>query len=418
MDECGQAKRIRHAVDTRLSGLQGDPWMAQRVLANAKGEVKVKKKLSVAFILIMVFILVAVGALAAVLLSMRDIVEEKAVPMATQDDSENYSVEDTNLLLQLAEENGIELSDTAKASIDKFLNSSEGYPKEEMLMALAKAEFGEDPSLWTLEQQKWFDDVCVAIGFVQEPEKAMPTAGENAKYAIIQKANEYIRKTYDTDAQLDDSSIYTVGVQYIDGKQDGTYNQTYWSIWYQPQTLEGSEFWVYLSDSGEILGCDYRLGVSEGCDFMTVYNRFRRLIGSTISTWSQRDLRAFRETLNHCAVSNEKMYLALMQVDYPEPSASAVTKTQAETTGAEAIGLDNYEVQSAVYIKTSSEEVWRICYYVVLSQTDYEYYAVDIDSMTGTVLSEEQQNDTPVYYGIVPEYVQKELKNVTEPSVG
>jgi len=66
MDDHNQVERIRHAVDTRLSGLEGDPWMMQRVLSNAKGETKVKKKLSVGFVLVMVLVLATVAALAAV----------------------------------------------------------------------------------------------------------------------------------------------------------------------------------------------------------------------------------------------------------------------------------------------------------------------------------------------------------------
>ena len=37
--------RLRHAIDTTLSGLAEDPWLAQRVLSKAKGEEKVKKKM-------------------------------------------------------------------------------------------------------------------------------------------------------------------------------------------------------------------------------------------------------------------------------------------------------------------------------------------------------------------------------------
>lgn len=54
--------RLRHAIDTTLSGLAEDPWLAQRVLSKAKGEEKVKKKLSIGFILAMVVVLAAVSA--------------------------------------------------------------------------------------------------------------------------------------------------------------------------------------------------------------------------------------------------------------------------------------------------------------------------------------------------------------------
>lgn len=48
---------VQHAVDTRLSGLTENPWMAQRVLAASKGEDKVKKKISVGLLFLIIAIL-------------------------------------------------------------------------------------------------------------------------------------------------------------------------------------------------------------------------------------------------------------------------------------------------------------------------------------------------------------------------
>ena len=57
---------VQHVFDVSLSGIQDDPWMAQRVLtaAHGKGEVKMKRKLSAGLILTMVLTLAAVTALA------------------------------------------------------------------------------------------------------------------------------------------------------------------------------------------------------------------------------------------------------------------------------------------------------------------------------------------------------------------
>ena len=41
---------IQVALDTTLSGLQDDPWLTRKVLDDAKGEVKVKKKISVGLV--------------------------------------------------------------------------------------------------------------------------------------------------------------------------------------------------------------------------------------------------------------------------------------------------------------------------------------------------------------------------------
>ena len=59
-----QAK-IQKAVNAALSGLQEDPWLARRVLANAKGEKNVKRKTYTAMVLSIVMVLAAMGTACA-----------------------------------------------------------------------------------------------------------------------------------------------------------------------------------------------------------------------------------------------------------------------------------------------------------------------------------------------------------------
>lgn len=56
--------QIHHAMDTRLSGMTGNPYLAQQILAGAKGGKKVKRKLSVGLVLALVLALASVTALA------------------------------------------------------------------------------------------------------------------------------------------------------------------------------------------------------------------------------------------------------------------------------------------------------------------------------------------------------------------
>lgn len=43
MTEQEMRRRMHQAMDARLSGLQEDPWLAQRVMNQPKGEKKVKR---------------------------------------------------------------------------------------------------------------------------------------------------------------------------------------------------------------------------------------------------------------------------------------------------------------------------------------------------------------------------------------
>lgn len=421
MDKRREKQMIQQAFETSLSGLRDDPWLAQRVMAQAKesgkAQVKGKRKLSVGLVVVIALLLATVTAVAVALLSMREIVEEQAVPIANQYEGDSYTVKDTNLLLQLAEENGIELSDHARNAIGKYMDAGEGYPKEEMLMALAKAEFGDDPGTWTLEQQNWFDDVCVAIGYIQEKEKALPDNAEERKAVILQKAEEYILATYNNQTDLSESR-YAIGVQYLDGKVDNAYPEMYWWVNYKPLALEDTEYSVYLTDEGKVWNCNISLGISEGVDYMTVYRRFRQWAKRPVQLWSQAELHAFREALDVCSPSRDKMYLALMKVNYPADTSSAIAQEEAQKIGATALNMSDYTVQSSLYVTAGSNAIWRICYFVTEPQHGGQYFSADIDGETGEVICTDQRKDTNLYYDLVPQSVYDEIEQMeTDPSM-
>lgn len=69
MNKRERHERIQDALNTTLSGLQDDPWLAQRVIAEMKGEKKMKRKISFGLVLALVLALAAVTALAVSLTS-------------------------------------------------------------------------------------------------------------------------------------------------------------------------------------------------------------------------------------------------------------------------------------------------------------------------------------------------------------
>lgn len=72
MTEQRERELIRRAVDQRFSGMQANPRLADRIIQIDRGEIKVKKKLSVGFVLVIVFSLLVVTALGALTLSWDD----------------------------------------------------------------------------------------------------------------------------------------------------------------------------------------------------------------------------------------------------------------------------------------------------------------------------------------------------------
>ena len=64
MTENREDERIKSALNRMMSGLEGNPYLARRVVAASKGEVKVKKKLSIVTVLTIALMLISVTALA------------------------------------------------------------------------------------------------------------------------------------------------------------------------------------------------------------------------------------------------------------------------------------------------------------------------------------------------------------------
>lgn len=332
MDEYREnVKKVQKALNQDAAFIQPNPYLAQRVInaANAerygKGRLGVRKKFSLSLVLVLVVMMLTVTAVAAVLLSMHQFVDEYAIPMANEYSGESYTIEDTNILLQLAEENGIVISEEGRVSIEKFLSNGEGYPKEEMLMQIAKAEFGGQPELWTIEQQKWFDDVCVAIGFVESNEKALPGEGDISEEEAYRFASQFIYQNYEKTYDLDNLSQFQRSAQFL--INDGIYEcEKYWRIEYKGVGLNSPSYCVFLSSNGEVLDVEITPGIQSGATYSDVVNRYRELYGWNPASWSQDILRSFRKDIDLCVASNTKAYLCIKKVYYPDLSDDMLSK--------------------------------------------------------------------------------------------
>ena len=380
----GKQNKLRRAMDNTLPGLEQNVWFEQKVLNRIHEQPPrrhgISKRAVMAF-LVAATLLLSATALAAVLLSGREVVDEYAVPMASETTGSSYTVEQTLELVALAEENGIVLSQNARISIDKMLAAGEGYYKEELIMAIAKAEFGDNPSAWTLEQQNWFDDVCVAIGFIPEKEKSIPEKGEDAIAWAIAIADAHIQKTYGDASDLHNPAIYaTTGVQYINGDVDGEYPGMYYSVDYMP--LEGTpcalyarQYWVFISEDGEILG-DWV--------YYNLRSSYSAAYGDFYWEWSQETLRAYRnDRLQTAATPDTKQTLIQLELSsYPDIAPDAISREEAGRLALAALNMDAAEYKGAVYIGAAPNPVWK-----TVMRVGNDCYTAEVDSITGEILN-------------------------------
>ena len=61
----GEQQKVQNAINHSLSGLQADPWLAQRVLAQTKGEETVTKKVSGAFVFVCILLVLSMATAVA-----------------------------------------------------------------------------------------------------------------------------------------------------------------------------------------------------------------------------------------------------------------------------------------------------------------------------------------------------------------
>lgn len=388
--------KLRRAMDKTLPGLEQDVWFEQRVLSriHERPATRTISKRTVALVLVVAMLLLSATAVAAVILGGREVVDEYAVPMAGETTGDSYTVEQTLELVALAEENGIVLSDNAKESIDKMLATGEGYYKEELIMAIAKAEFGDQPATWTLEQQNWFDDVCVAIGFIPEKEKAMPEKGEDAFGWAAAIAAQHIRDYYGETADLQDLNVYDpVGVQYINGDVDGEYPGMYYSVTFQPKkateaALYAKEYWVCLNDNGEILGQTQRY-------FTDI--AFGDTYGDKYEDWPQYALRLFRETVMNATPTPDgmKTIICMRMTSYPDIAEAAISREAAKQIAAEHLGTTVEACIDSVYIGDDPNPVWKVSLGFSDASGKWVNYTVEVDSITGAV---KVSQELPMYW--------------------
>jgi len=213
MEDFKDKQIVQRVIDNSLSGIQDDPWMAQRVLNMAHemqgtGGIVVKKKLSIGFVLMMAVMLLGVTALAATLL-WQD-AGEKVAPM----ESENgyYDTWNTEAKLELiralydlgelkdnpdAERvlNSTDMSDTEKNALcDKIMCAYvNGSPDTVTLLSILEKLHG-DMSTWSMEDKVWYNNLLNTNNMLsaEDTNYVLPETGEFTQEQAVDAAKSFL----------------------------------------------------------------------------------------------------------------------------------------------------------------------------------------------------------------------------------
>lgn len=260
MDDHNQGERIRHAVDARLSGLEGEPWMMQRVLANAKGETKVKKKLSVGFVLIIVLVLAAVTALAV---GLSNYFSSFAELENTYGQYEQWPKSAKVQLVQTMLDNGV-LPDTSLADWDA-LTEDQKETEVEIILAqyfsgmtyidtynVMTRELGPIEN-WTDEERVLYTSLLEKYGELTDswPTYAIPGQTDIDREQAISQAREAVLSKFsiseETLDQMTTDAIFAADAYNTVGAPT---DEPFWTI----EFGYGLAYRIYMSRAGEMLG--------------------------------------------------------------------------------------------------------------------------------------------------------------------
>ena len=227
MREAEERVIFQNAVDRRLSGLQENPFLAQRIMNAEKGEIKLKKKLTLSMVLVIALLLIAITALAVVLLSPKEIVEQVAVPIAQSNTQGNYTYEELKELINALSENGITLDEGSR--LMRAFEAGRGYWEKDVIHEICLSAFGADQSAWSIEQRYWYGEMMVAVGAWDSNPYMLPEGEDLTEPEARKLAVNALKKAYDVDLPTETNEEWLVGAgfgsNYYDEGDDG-----YWIV--------------------------------------------------------------------------------------------------------------------------------------------------------------------------------------------
>lgn len=398
MDERREKKRIQQAFETSLSGLQDDPWLAQRVMALAqepgKEQVTVKKKLSVGLVVVMALLLATVTAVAVALLTASQLVEDDVVPIARSNDTaeinEWFSNEELRHIIKVAQENNIRVSD----ELLTLLENGQGYYEQEVIMSLLRAEFGDNFSEWTIEQQHWFGEIMVEIGFRDDNQYRLPDEKEISCQEAVSIAQEYIAERYGDD--VTDADTWKLMVSYEALRTDeGIIRPAQWCMRFTPVSASFNTYSLTMSSAGEILTFDAQAAPESNESGDDVIDHYISVYGG-LREWTYDIWASLGERLKGCShdIDTERSW-AFYQADYMLPPEEGIPYDEAQRIAIEAVGNEYTSTRSAVCCQGGGRPIWKI---ETLTQYPEDIgsgrysaiWLVEIDCITGEVLDKQE----------------------------
>ena len=409
---------IRQEINAELSFLDSRPSLHYDIMSQIKGEKVVNKKVSLALVFVLILLLTGTVAVAAVLLSGKDFVDQFLGPMSQQTENAQWTDEELDQILSLAEDNGVEITEAIRAT----LKSSDPVYKEELLRLFMKIDLGFSPATWPLEEQAWYNELLVQYGLAEKQTRFLPAEGEISQEEALNIARKYILDKWNVDVLQGEYTFYQ---QYMLSEDDETGAVTkIWDIEYESE--DGTFYVVCLQPDGAVIEDEFNTYIHSPeanpgkvdsivpDDIWDLAECMQDDSFYTVETLAhfRSDYGSLIEAADNSKDASVVVMRLLLEIPYAEPKVKEITPDRAFALAKNAavaegctndwLGRCRYSVSYLDY--EDSETVYRICFKLKQAQRDLFYdrqmpfgIVIYIDPENGDVISINELNELDEY---------------------
>ena len=363
-----------------------------------------KRKLITSLVLALILVLLTAAAGAAPL-TVREIIEQTAVPLAVANDTgavvqDLYTPEQLAELAGVLNENGFILQENN--IIMQMVQNGLGYYEEETMMEICRQAFGGNISTWTLEEQDWFDRQLADIGFYEAHEPRLPGEGNMTYEEAEAFAFTFMTQQFGEEVDPENRDKYRLCREfYRDAENENVF---IWAFELEPKDIAYGDYYVSFEDQ-DPEGTAYCYAAvpdwtgAYACD--EVEMAFDRAYGWSMGQWPQSIWQKYHEMMAGTEINPDDFmypqYRGYQLTAYPEPEADEISREDAIQAAKEALQKDRAALDSAVLTEYEGERAWMVGMIIRRPEDEPgpEIYVVTVDSRTGEIksLRESTQDD-------------------------
>ena len=389
---------IKRAMDVHLSTLHASYASRAAIMRKVRGGKEMKRKLTLGMIIALTLLLIALGALAAVILTQKEFVDQVLSPKASQSTSDSFTQREMEDILRLAEENGVIIPERVLTDIKRMAV----HYKEETMRLFAKAELGFYPSTWSIEDQAWYNRILLESGLADRQTHFVPEGDEISGQQALDIVNAYIRDHYDASAMVTEPSAYRRHMTYH-AYSDNPYSKgMQWYIEYEPLDHNHSQYTFLLLSDGTVKEAKRTLGLlEEGHEPLIpaeVMDLYRDTYGGHMD-WAMETWISFHDALHESAktyaVEPDSNAGILLGQRYALPDDAVIPREDAIDAARKAVaaagGPDEETLRGeyrayAIYLLDEPGPVWKVTFSGTAGNAGKGIHMAQIDARTANAV--------------------------------